>query len=127
MKTTRLFRPIGVKELDLIRGSGYTKYPPRLEGQPIFYPVMNFEYAAKIAKEWNTKDAFSGYAGFVTEFEIDSGYISKYEVKNVGGKGIDELWVPAEDLEEFNNRINGQIMVTKAFYGEKYEGVVFDF
>ena len=122
MKTTRLYRPVGVKELELISLSGFKKYPLRLPGQPIFYPVMNFEYAARIAEEWNTKDAFSGYAGFVTEFEINSNFISKYPVKNVGGEGIDELWVPSEDLGEFNNQIIGKIEVSKAFYGDLFEG-----
>lgn len=31
--------------------------------QPIFYPVINIEYARQIALEWNTKSA-PGYAGF---------------------------------------------------------------
>ena len=39
-------------------------YPPRLPGL-IFYPVLNEEYAAKIARDWN----FPGPgAGYVTRF-----------------------------------------------------------
>ena len=64
----KLYRPVGVKELDLILNTGCRRYPKRLPTQPIFYPVLNQEYAAEIAKLWNTKDQFSGYAGFVTEF-----------------------------------------------------------
>ena len=67
----RLYRPVGVVELELIAASGWTAYPPRLEHQPIFYPVLNFTYAEAIAKNWNTKDDNSGCAGFVTEFDID--------------------------------------------------------
>ena len=44
-----LYRPVGTKELDLIRESGWTRYPPRLPDQPIFYPVLNEEYAVEIA------------------------------------------------------------------------------
>ncbi len=51
-----LFRPIGKAELDLIRDSGYTRFPERLPHQPIFYPVLTQEYAEKIARDWNTKD-----------------------------------------------------------------------
>jgi hypothetical protein len=43
-------------------------------------------------------------------------YLSKFEVQNVGGQIHNELWVPAEELEEFNSNIVGQIEVTKSFY-----------
>jgi hypothetical protein len=47
---TILYRPVGSKELELIKESGYSKFPPRLPEQPIFYPVMNEEYASHIAR-----------------------------------------------------------------------------
>ncbi len=119
-KTIKLYRPVGQKELDLIAESGYKTYPPRLTWQPIFYPVMNFEYAAQIAKEWNAEDEFSGYCGFVTAFDIDAEYVSKFEVQNVGGFEHNELWVPAEELEEFCNHFTGKIEVLESFYGERY-------
>ena len=59
----RLYRPVGQKEMDLIANSNYTKYPPRLPEQPIFYPVLNEKYAREIADKWNKKSADSGYAG----------------------------------------------------------------
>lgn len=43
--TVTLFRPVGQKELELIRASGMREFPPRLSWQPIFYPVLNEEYA----------------------------------------------------------------------------------
>jgi hypothetical protein len=46
-----LYRPVGQKELDLITASGFTAYPPRLDWQPIFYPVLTEAYAAFIARE----------------------------------------------------------------------------
>jgi len=54
-ETTVLFRPVGQKELDLIRESDFTAFPPRLPEQPIFYPVLNEHYATQIAREWNAK------------------------------------------------------------------------
>ena len=50
MKTVTLYRPIGPEELQLIEQSGWTKFPPRLPEQPIFYPVMNEAYAVQIAR-----------------------------------------------------------------------------
>lgn len=120
MKTT-LYRPVGQKELDLIQATNYQKFPPRLVGQPIFYPVLNVEYATQIARNWNTKDAFSGYCGFVTQFEVETAYLKKFKVENVGGFIHNELWVPAEELEIFNSHIVGKIEVIKSFYGEKYQ------
>ncbi|MFX8254343.1 hypothetical protein ABTL28_19150, partial [Acinetobacter baumannii] len=62
-ETVTLYRPVGQTEFDLVQASG--AFPPRLEWQPIFYPVLTEEYAVKIARGWNTKDAFSGYVGYV--------------------------------------------------------------
>jgi hypothetical protein len=37
----KLYRPVGYKELELIKQSGMKEFPPRLPEQPIFYPVLN--------------------------------------------------------------------------------------
>jgi hypothetical protein len=120
MKTVILYRPVGLKELELILQSGWKKFPPRLEWQPIFYPVLNQAYAAQIASEWNTKDEFSGYCGVVTEFDLLESYYLKFEVQNVGGAIHNELWVPAEKLEEFNENIKGQIRIAEVFFGTSF-------
>jgi hypothetical protein len=39
----------------------------------------------------------------------------------VGGEIHNELWVPAEQLEEFNNNIIGEMRIVKSFYGEKFK------
>ena len=105
----RLFRPVGQKEFDLIVAANYAAYPPRLPEQPIFYPVLNEKYAKEIAEKWNKKAADSGYAGYVTTFEIDDEYISKFEVQTVGARYHQEFWVPAEELDDFNSHIVGKI------------------
>lgn len=66
-----LYRPVGLAELRRVYESGPASFPPRLPQQPIFYPVLDAAYAAQIARDWNTKDAASGYAGFVTRFAVD--------------------------------------------------------
>ena len=53
--STTLYRPVGQKELNLITESDFIKFPPRLPEQPIFYPVLNEEYAVQIAHNWNAK------------------------------------------------------------------------
>lgn len=120
MKTT-LYRPIGLKELQLIIDLAFKAFPPRLEWQPIFYPVLNQEYAEQIAEKWNTKDEFSGYCGIVTKFDLPSNYLQKYEVQNVGGFIHNELWIPSEDLNELNSNIIGQIEIAKVFKSDNFD------
>ena len=105
----RLYRPVGVKELELIARSGWKSFPPRLAHQPIFYPVLNFDYASAIAEKWNVHDANSEYAGFVTEFDVEDKFVARYEIQTVGGRDEQELWIPADELEEFNTNIEGEI------------------
>lgn len=121
MKHTTLYRPVGEKELELIKQSGFKRFPPRLEWQPIFYPVMNREYAEQIAKQWNTDDEFSGYAGHVLSFDVSEAFCQNYPVQNVGGEIHNELWVPADELDKFNDNIIGTIRIECSFYGKKYK------
>jgi len=108
MKTITLYRPVAYAELALIEESGWERFPPRLPEQPFFYPVMNEAYATQITVEWNVP-AYG--VGYVTRFEVEENYLSKYEVQNVGGELHDELWIPAEDLQNFNAHIVGKIEV----------------
>ena len=109
-----LYRPVGTKELELIKESCYTKYPPRLPEQPIFYPVLNEKYATEIASGWNVKYN-DDHKGYVTKFEIDDAYSHQFEIHTVGASYHQELWVPAEELETFNQHILGQIQVISEF------------
>ncbi len=111
-----LFRPVGTKELALIKQSGFSAFPPRLPEQPIFYLVLNEEYAAQIARDWNAKFN-EDKIGYVTKFEVNKEFLDNYEVKVVGGKTHEEYWIPAEDLEEFNRNIVGKIEVIAEFIG----------
>ena len=54
---TTLYRPVGQKEFDLVRLSGFHEFPPRLPEQPFFYPVLNEDYATQIARDWNAKNS----------------------------------------------------------------------
>src|SRR5580658_8174520 len=107
-ETTILFRPVGPKELELIRASGRRAFPPRLPEQPIFYPVLNEEYARQIARDWNVK---ASGAGFVTRFALRTEFTAKYPVRTVGSSIHQELWIPAENVAEMNRNIVGLIEV----------------
>jgi hypothetical protein len=103
----QLWRPVGAKELALIEASGWKAFPPRLPEQPIFYPVLNFDYAEQIAREWNTRN---GEEGYVVTFDVDDAVARRYPVQVVGAANVHrELWVPAEDLHALNEAIQGPI------------------
>lgn len=59
------YSPVNQKDLDLIKDSGWKKFPPRLMEQSIFYPVTNLEYARQISTQWNVQRYGVGY---VTKF-----------------------------------------------------------
>jgi hypothetical protein len=116
-----LYRPTGANELALIIDSGMKHFPPRLFWQPIFYPVLNFQYAAEIAERWNMGDPDGDGVGFVTAFEIPDEYFNTFQIQIVGLDHHQELWVPAEQLNEFNGMIVNGIRIEKAFVGKKFQ------
>ena len=108
MQTETLYRPVGPKELEMLEQASFRRWPPRLPEQPIFYPVTNEHYAVEITRKWNVPECGIGY---VTRFEVKSEFLQRYEVKTVGGDYHTEYWIPAEDLEELNQNIVGEIEV----------------
>jgi len=111
--TVLLWRPTGPEELELVRASGWRRWPPRLPGQPIFYPVLNKGYAAKIARDWNVPRSGAGY---VTRFRVRRSFLDRYPVHQVGGRDIIEYWIPAEDLGELNDNIVGLIELAAEYH-----------
>jgi hypothetical protein len=111
-ETITLYRPTGPEELRLVEQSGFRKWPPRLPGQPIFYPVTNEGYAIEIASKWNVNRSGAGY---VTRFTVHKSFMDHYEIHQVGGSQHTEWWIPAEDLEQLNENIVGNIEVIHCF------------
>ncbi|MBP0004975.1 MAG: hypothetical protein J7642_14890 [Cyanobacteria bacterium SBC] len=107
-KTLTLYRPIGPKELERVKASGYQQWPPRLPGQPIFYPVTNEEYAKEIVKKWNIRDSGVGY---VTKFRVKKSFMDRFKIQCVGASHHTEWWIPSNLLEELNANIVGKIEV----------------
>ena len=73
---------------------------------------MKEEYATQIARDWNTKD---GGTGYVLRFRVDAAFIARYPVQTVGSRIHQEYWIPAEDLDEFNRYLVGEIEVVATF------------
>ena len=101
-----LYRPVNQAELDLIIADNWKYFPPRLVGQPIFYPVLNETYAEQITREWNVPTYGIGH---VLKFEVKDDFLENYEIQKVGLEHHLEFWIPAEELDEMNQNIIGQI------------------
>ena len=114
MDTVTLYRPVGSAELALIGESGWSAFPPRLPEQPIFYPVLEEEYAIQIARDWNMRD---GGTGYVLRFQVQAEYIAQFPVQIAGSRIHREYWIPAEELAEFNRHIVGQIEIIREYSG----------
>jgi len=110
--TVTMWRPVGPKEMDLIRVSGMRAFPPRLPEQPIFYPVLSEAYAVKIARDWNVP---ASGKGFVTRFRVALSFLDRYQVQEAGGRMHLEYWIPAEDLPAFNDALVGEIEIVAEF------------
>jgi hypothetical protein len=118
LEMTIMYRPVGPKELELIAAAGYREFPPRLPEQPIFYPVLNEEYARQIAREWNVPASGSGY---VTRFAVRKEFLARYPEQQVGASIHREVWIPAEELAEMNRNIVGLIEVIAEYKAEPKE------
>jgi hypothetical protein len=117
-----LYRPIGHRELEALYDLGMRAFPPRLPDQPIFYPVLNAGYAREIAEGWNTKS--DTFAGYITRFSVENEYVARFERHVVGAARHEELWLPAEGLEEFNGHLVGHIEVIAAYFGDGFVGTL---
>jgi hypothetical protein len=107
-----LWRPVGPRELELIRKADMRAFPPRLPDQPIFYPVLSEDYAVKIARDWNVP---ANGSGFVTRFDVQRSFLGRYGIQQAGGSAHLEYWIPAEDMEAFNAAIVGEIEIVAEF------------
>ena len=88
----------------------YSSYPPCLQEQPIFYPVLNETYATQIARDWNA-NYNRPKIGHITRFHVRTDYLAHFEIHSAGSVIHQEYWIPAERLDEFNWNIVGLIEV----------------
>jgi len=111
-----MYRPTGPEEHKLVEESGFTKWPPRLEGQPIFYPVTNELYAREITEQWNIRDSGVGY---VFRFVVERAFAENFALQKVGGGHHTEWWIPAEKVNDLNSAIVGKIELIGRYPAEK--------
>lgn len=58
----------------------------------------------------------------MTAFDVDSHFLRRYEVQRVGSELHEELWIPAEELEAFNQHIRGAIRLLAVVFTTRKDG-----
>jgi hypothetical protein len=115
MMLTILYRPVGQREYEPIEATSFRRFPARLPEQPFFYPAIHEAYATQIAPDWNTKDEASGWTGYVLRFRVRSDFLGNYPPRMVGSALHQEYWIPASELDDFNDQIEGVIEAIACF------------
>src|SRR5713226_2015643 len=119
--TTVLYRPVGRRELELIRVSTFRAFPPLPPGQSIFKATLTHEHAAEVARAWSAKEKTAVYSDvYVTRFHVESAFLSRYPQHQVAGSSHREYLIPADELDEFNGYIRGIIELVAEYH---YPGV----
>lgn len=121
LELVTLYRPVGQTELDMIRYYAFRAFPPRRPTQPLFYPIATERYATEVAQIWDTRDG-GHRVGYVLRFQVPKTYLERYDLQLAGRRYHQEYWVPAEELDAFNQQIVGSIEIIAEYHGE-VEGV----
>ena len=111
--TVTLFRSTGQRELDLIAQGGYTGFPidpSRQRSYPVvFYPERWRDHALQIARDWNTRDSVSEFAGYLLRCQV--------ETDDLDFANESELWLSEAGLRRLNQSLVGPIQVEERFVG----------
>lgn len=88
----------------MIERSGWTRFPPRIARRPVFYTDMSEEDAT---------GATAQETGYIIKVHVRKEYLKKYAITHNDCNDHDELCVPTDALEDFNNNIIGLIEVAR--------------
>ena len=109
MTPVTLYRSGGPKAPELLRQSGWTRFPPRLPEQPYFSSRRLCPPGrARLERQGERR-------GLHDSFHVDAEYLSQFDAQWAGGPAHPEYWIPADRLEEFNRHIVGAIQVIAGF------------
>lgn len=95
-----LYKLVEGWELDMIERSGWSRFPPRILEQPVFYTDMSEDELS--AGNYGSQH--------IIKLHVRKDYIVRYKISH---KEHDELCVPAESIEDLNNNIIGLIELAR--------------
>lgn len=109
-----LWHPVNPSELRLIEESNWSLLPTGIENRPVFYP--NVELVDKIRQTtlWAPRHQDDGYEGHIIELDVFVPFFNQYD-RNDGTVNQKEIWVPAQDLALFNDRIRRPLRLAQSF------------
>lgn len=112
-ETVTLYRSVGPGQLKCIADSGWKLFPPRLQWQRYFYPMLHESFAHRIASQWNVEQSGVGY---VLRFRVRKEYVDPMPVYIIGGPEHKEYRIPADEIDGLNDNIVGKIEVLAAYH-----------
>lgn len=122
----RLFRPVGLFELQALVAAEFSVFPAQAwlaqQAYASYAPSVDLEFARQIARDWIATDERTGFVGFVTQFDVKDVFMAGIAVQGSGPTCHREIWIPPEREEEFNLHIQGPIRVSETFIGARFEG-----
>lgn len=110
-----LYRAIGPGQLRCIIQTGWRKFPPRWSSQRYFYPMIHPEFAHQIASQWHVQNSGVGY---VVRFRVEKGFLEPYPVYVVGGPEHKEYRIAADELDEMNDHMVGNIELIAVYHSQ---------
>jgi hypothetical protein len=111
-ETVTLYRPIGMREMTLLRDAGWRAFPPRSRGQPSLCMLTDQTEARQIAREWLVP---VGGAGFVARFTVAAAFLQRAEPQSDDVLPMDYV-IPARELGRLNEHLSGPIELIEAFF-----------
>lgn len=102
-----MYRPVGPDELTLIKDSGFREFPPPLSAAANFlWVVTSVDYAHEIAEGWL---ACREGSAVVVEFSVHKDFITRNQNRMRSDARGSVLWIPREDIDDFNLHLLGDI------------------
>lgn len=92
-----------------IAAADWLAFPPPLPGQPIFYQSSTRTTQRESPETGTPRIPRPETRGTFLAFDLYERYAAGFEPHRVGGAGIDELSIPAEELPLLNSNIVGEI------------------
>lgn len=114
-----IYRSCGLPEWRLIRQDGRGKFPACMIRADIFYPSLLFENACGLAREFNTRDPASEFAGLVLACDVPPDFLREYDDPELEPEA---LWLPPETRAAINDALQGPLRVCEVIYGAEYSG-----
>ena len=119
----KLYRPVGLTELEAIAATNYRGFPKGRGADSGIDLMLDREQAERMARDWHTNDAVSGFVGFLTELDLPFSLLGRYGITNATSDHR-MLRIPSDDLDRLVARLPEPIRIVQHFTGSRFSGAI---